>query len=224
MHRILENIKNFMNALKKLFLSGIFTVIPITATVFFIHFAYGLLTRILGPLRRLEPVFLQNIPGSEFILVLLLILLLGLIVKIFIARNVIHYFERAVTKIPLVRIVYSSAKIVVDFFKINDKSSANKKVVLITYPKKGQYHIAFLLESAADSYEKVITDKYKHHPGEKYYKVFMPNSPNPTSGYFFIMSEDDIIHTDITFEEAIKTLVSCGLTTPESLKNLPDKK
>jgi len=219
MHRILENIKKFFGSLKTLFLSGLFTIIPIAATVFFIHFAYKLVTRILGPLQRLEPAFLQKIPGSEFVLVMLLIIMLGVIVKIFIARSLIHYFERIVTKIPLVRIVYSSAKIVVDFFKINDSSSSNKKVVLITYPKKGQYHIAFLLEPAADSYEKVITPKYKHYPEEKYYKVFMPNSPNPTSGYFFIMSEDDIIHTDITFEEAIKTLVSCGLTTPESLKS-----
>ncbi|KKQ11328.1 MAG: hypothetical protein US22_C0032G0001, partial [candidate division TM6 bacterium GW2011_GWF2_36_6] len=86
------------------------------------------------------------------------------------------------------------------------------------FKQKGQYHLAFLLESAADSYEKIIPDNFKDHPGEKFCKVFMPNSPNPTSGYFFIMPETEIIKTSISFEEALKTLVSCGLITPESVK------
>ena len=77
---------------------------------------------------------------------------------------------------------------------------------------------AFLLESASDTYEKIIPEEIKHYPGERYCKVFMPNSPNPTSGYFFIMPEDDVVPTAITLEEAIKALASCGLITPESLK------
>ncbi len=212
LHKILHNVKT-------LFLSGLFTVIPIAATAFFIHFLYGLFSRIIRPLYELEPLFLQKIPGAEFALVMILILTTGVLLKVFIAHSIIRYAESLITKIPLVRIVYSSAKIMVDFFKLPDtKETLKKQVVLIPYPKKGQYHLAFLLESATETYEKIIPDSVKLYPDERYCKVFMPNSPNPTSVYFFIMPKDDIIPTNITFEEAIKALASCGLITPESLK------
>ncbi len=214
-----EHSNKILHNIKTLFLSGLFTIIPIAATLFFINFMYGLFSRIIGPLRQIEPLFLQKIPGSEFALVMLLILTTGIILKIFIAHSLVHYAESLIAKIPLVRIVYSSAKIVVDFFKLSDTTKTiQRRVVLIPYPKKGQYHLAFLLESASDTYEKIIPEEAKQYPGERYCKVFMPNSPNPTSGYFFIMPEDEIISTNITFEEAIKALASCGLITPESLK------
>ena len=89
---------------------------------------------------------------------------------------------------------------------------------MIPYPRPGQYHLAFLLESADGSYNDIIPDAVKVIPGERYCKVFMPNSPNPSSGYFFIMPEHDLIHTNISFEEAIKAIVSCGLITPDSLR------
>lgn len=209
-----------MHEFKTLFLSGLFTIIPIAATVFFMNFAYGFVKRMIEPVRSLEPAVLQKIPGVEFIVLTLIILTLGVILKVVIAKTLIHEAEKVINRVPLVRIIYSSAKILVNFFNMPRSTSVQKQVVLIPYPKKGQYHLAFLLESAADSYEKIIPDNFKDHPGEKFCKVFMPNSPNPTSGYFFIMPESEIIKTNITFEEALKTLVSCGLITPESVKNL----
>ncbi len=219
----LTTMKNGLIFVRSMFLSGLFTIIPIAATLFFINFLYGIALRTLEPLRKLEPAFLQAIPGSQFVIATIFILVIGAILKVFIVHRIIHYVEGLVTRIPLVRIVYSSAKIMVDFFKIPDTAAVafKRKVVLIPYPKKGQYHLAFLLESAEDTYEKIIPQALKHYEGERYVKVFMPNSPNPTSGYFFIMPADEIVQTNITFEEAIKTLVSCGLITPESLKNNP---
>ena len=215
---LFERLKSVIAYVRSVFLSGLFTVIPIAATLFFINFLYGLIARLLVPLRLLEPAYLQAIPGSEFVLVMLVILGIGVVLKVFLVNRLIGFLEELVNRIPLVRIVYSAAKILVDFFRVSDSSLAlRRQVVLIPYPKKGQYHLAFLLESAADTYEPIIPDQAKHHPGERYVKVFMPNSPNPTTGYFFIMPESDVILIDITFEEAIKTLVSCGLITPESL-------
>ncbi len=204
--------------LRIVFLSGLFTIIPIAATLFFINFLYTLVSKMLVPLERIEPTWLREIPGSEFVLVVLVILIMGFILKTLLMNRLVHYFEELVNRIPLVRIVYSAAKIVVDFFKVSDSALvAHRRVVLIPYPKKGQYHLAFLLESAKETYEPIIPEKFKHYAGEHYVKVFMPNSPNPTSGYFFIMPEDEIILTDISFEEAVKSLISCGLITPESL-------
>lgn len=205
---------------KSLFLSGLFTIIPIAATVFFINFAYGFVRRMIEPVRSLEPSILQQIPGAEFVVLTLVILVLGVFLKVVIAKTVIHEAEKIINRIPLIRIVYSSSKILINFFNMPKSTTVQKQVVLIPYPKKGQYHLAFLLESAANSYEKIIPDNFKDHPGEKFCKVFMPNSPNPTSGYFFIMPESEIIKTSISFEEALKTLVSCGLITPDSVKEL----
>ncbi len=210
--------------IKTIFLSGLFTIIPIAFTLFFINFAYGFVYKILEPLRRLEPEFLQKIPGIEFVVATVMILLLGIVLKFFIINAMMHYLDRIFEKIPLVRIVYSSAKILVNFFQINKKiAPMSKKVVLIQYPRERNYHIAFLLESVDDSYGLVIPDSHKTSPDEKFYKIFMPHSPSPMTGYFFILPECDIIHTDITFEEAIRSIVSCGLITPASLKKLLPK-
>ena len=178
------------------------------------------MSRILSPVYRFSPAFLQMIPGSQFVIATLFILALGFVLKILIVHQLVHYFEGHIARIPLVRIVYSSAKTLVDFFKMPLEAplAQERKVVLIPYPKRGQYHIAFLLESAEHSFQPIIPDSFKDYPTERYVKVFMPNSPNPATGYFFIMSEDEVIPTNISFEEAMKALVSCGLITPESLK------
>lgn len=213
-------IKKTLSFFKSLFLSGLFMILPIAFTVFFVSFAYNFIYRILGPLRTLSPDFLKQIPGAEFILATLIILSIGVILKIVIVNSVVHYFEELIARIPLVRIVYSSAKILVNFFKVQKAVPSSKKVVLIQYPRERNFHIAFLLESAQGSYQEAIPERFKKHPNEEYVKVFMPNSPNPTTGYFFILPKDEIVETSITFEEAIKATVSCGLITPDSLKNV----
>lgn len=209
--------------IKSLFLNGLFTVLPIAFTIFALNVTYSFIYRSLEPLRQLQPNFLKSIPGAEFIIATALLLVLGILLRVFVIGSIIKTLEGLVSRIPFVRVVYSSAKMVVNFFKVSEKATEARKVVLIQYPRKDNYHLAFLLESAEDSYQKVIPDDKKNHPGERYVKVFMPNSPNPTTGYFFILPEDEIIHTDVTFEEAVKTLVSCGLITPESLINLKEK-
>jgi uncharacterized membrane protein len=160
---------------------------------------------------------LQKIPGSEFILVTLFILMLGFFLKVFFISPIVHWFENLIKKIPFIRNVYSASKALVNFFNVPERTSKKRKVILIEFPRRGLFNIAFLLESATDDFQNLIP-KEKLIPGKKYFKVFMPNSPTPTSGYFLTLCEDEIIPTDITFEEAIKAIVSCGLITPESIR------
>lgn len=204
--------------IKHLFLSGLFTLIPIALTAFFINFIYNFVYKFLQPLRDLEPEFLRNIPGIEFLLATVSILLLGIILRLVIVHSVVHYVEKLIVRIPLIRIVYSSAKMLVDFFRVSKEKPQSREVVLVAFPRQGMYHLGFLLESANDSYQKLIPEKSLNHPEENFYKIFLPTSPNPTTGYFLIVPESEIIRTPITFEEAIKTLVSCGLITPETIK------
>ncbi|MBY0353761.1 DUF502 domain-containing protein [Candidatus Babeliales bacterium] len=218
--KIVKKLHDIGSFFRSLFLNGLFTIIPIALTVFVIKFTYDFAFRLLEPLREFGPESFHRMYGSEFIVVTVFILLLGFVLKIVIVHSVVHYFERLIVKIPFIRIVYSSAKMLVDFFRMSKKGNVkSREVVLITYPRPGNYHLAFLLEPADDSYQKIIPNHLKKTPDERFYKVFMPNSPNPTTGYFFILPESDLIHTNITFEEAVKTLVSCGLITPESLIN-----
>lgn len=215
--------KRLVHGLKSVFLSGLFTILPIAFTIFALNATYGIIYRSLGPLRRLLPSVLSTIPGAEFILATLLLIALGILLRLLFIGSVLQVAEDLLIRIPFVRPIYSSAKMVVDFFRLSEKNSASKKVVLIQYPRKDNYHLAFLLDSADGNYDKLIPNDKRNYPDEKYLKVFMPHSPNPTSGYFFILPADEVIHTDITFEEAVKTLVSCGLITPDSLTKLQQK-
>jgi len=207
----------FLSYLKMLFWGGLFTILPIIATLFIITFTYSFLAAWLAPLRKIEPLYLRNIPGSEFILVTLAILIIGFLVRLVFIMPIVHWFEGLITKIPIIRAIYSSSKTLVTFFSAADSGDHKRKVILIEFPRKGLFNIAFLLEPATNNFQKLIPQE-KLRPNEIYYKVFMPNSPNPTSGYFFIVPESDIVQTSMTFDEAIKAIVSGGLVTPESLK------
>ena len=216
--KILDVIETILSEIKSLFFNGLFTILPLAATVFFINFSYTFLARWLKPLRDVEPYFLQNIPGAEIAIFIFFILLVGALVKFFIITPIIHRLEKIIAKIPLLRTIYSSFKTLTDFFNVPNLETTSQSVVLIQYPRKDSYNIAFLLDSAENDFKKLLPKKETN--GKKYYKIFMPNSPNPTSGYFFILPEEEIISTDITFEEAIKAVVSCGLITPETIKKI----
>lgn len=209
--------------IKSLFLQGLFTIFPITVTIVIINLAYTLIANWVLPLRAYVPASLQHIPAVEFGMVLGFILLVGALLRFFILGPIVHRFEDVINRLPLVRIVYSAAKILVDFFNVPNPTTAEKTVVLIEFPRKGCYNIAFLLQSAKESFQPLLpTSEQK----QEYFKVFMPNSPNPTSGFFIIVRRDEIIETNISFEDAIKTIVSCGIHTPDALggpKTPPDK-
>ncbi|KKP22606.1 MAG: hypothetical protein SZ59_C0005G0071 [candidate division TM6 bacterium GW2011_GWF2_28_16] len=215
---ILEFIKKILNLIKKLFINGLVTLIPITATIFVIHFTYNLLSRWLIPIKRCLPLKYQLIPALEFALIISAIIFIGLLVKLLIVGPIIKNIEELIGKIPIIKTIYAAAKSLANFFNVPSFASSDKKVVLIQFPREHFYHIAFQLDSAEKDYQPLIPNTQ----GQKYYKVFMPNSPNPASGYFFIVREDEIIHTNLTFEEAIKAVVSCGIVTPESLQKLHD--
>lgn len=213
--------KSIFSHIKTLFLSGLFTILPIVCTFFILSFTYDSVAKILQPLRLIEPEVLQKIPGSEFALVTLFIILIGLLVKLFFVAPLIAMGENLITKIPVIRTIYSATKTLVDFFNLPTLAQDEKKrkVILVEYPRKGMFNIAFLLEPATDNFQKIIPDS-KLLPGKKYFKVFMPTTPNPTTGFTFIISEDEFVLTDLTFEEGLKTVVSCGLITPESVKSI----
>lgn len=205
-------IMRFFKTIKSIFFHGLFTIIPITATIVITHFGYTLIARWVAPLRAYVPAPLQPIPGVELVLVLGFVFTVGALLRFLILGPFVNRLEGIITRIPIIRIIYTSFKILVDFFNVPNPTTAEKTVVLVEFPHKGSYCVGFLLASAKDSFEPLLQEKNK-----EYYKVFMPNSPNPTSGFFMLMPGSSIIETDISFEDAIKTIVSCGIHNPQAL-------
>ncbi len=177
---------NLYRWLRALFLHGLFTILPITATIVVIHFVYSLLAKWLTPLKELAPLWMQSVPAVEFFIVTITLLFAGALFRSFLFSPIIKWFDDLIDRIPFIRIVYSSSKLLVDFFNVPESASDDKQVVLVEYPQKGCYCIAFLLGSAQDNFQMVLP--HDERTNKRYGKVFMPNSPNPTTGFFMIVS------------------------------------
>ncbi len=196
-----------------LFFTGLVTILPLAATIAFVRIVYQVLTSLLAPIRALEPSFLQEIPGSEIGLCLVLLFIIGALVHYFFLGILINGIEHGIKKIPVVRVIYSGIKTLIDFFNLPNHPEFKRKVVLVPFPHKEVYSVAFLVGEG-----QAFTPFLKEHSPqlqepERYFKIFLPTT-HMTIGYFMLIPEKDVIHTNISFEEAIKSIVSCGLINP----------
>lgn len=206
---IINSIKRFIDGVCSLFLTGLFGILPITLTIAVFTLTLRLLQNWLEPLKRFGLPFLGTIPYSEVILAIAIIFIAGTIYNTFILRPLIHAIENLFFKIPLIRPVYSGIKKLVEAFSFQDKVSFSK-VVMIEYPRPGVYSIGFL---ANELDERLAPDKNK-----KYFSIFIPTTPNPTSGFLAVISEDQIAVIDITRQEAMTMIISGGIIQPNTDK------
>ncbi len=210
-------LKSRFDFLKRLFLNGLFTLLPVTVTFWVLRFLYRTSLHMLEPLRALEPVWLQHIPGAELYLVAVFLLMIGLLAHFLIITPLVHLLEKIIHKIPLARIVYASVKTMVDFFDAPRHPEFKRKVVLVEYPAKNMYKIAFLLGEVDD-----IGALIPSAQGKKMVKVFMPTS-HITTGFMLFVLESQLIVTNISFEDAIKMTISCGVIHPKNIGPLDDQ-
>ena len=210
--------KSLFDTIKRLFLKGFFTLLPLTVTFWVIRFLYNTSIRILSPLRAIEPSWLQDIPGSEIVIIALFLLFIGMLGQFLIITPIMQYIEKVITKIPLARIVYASVKTMGDFFDASGHPELKRKVVLVQYPTENVYKIAFLLGEAED------VGRLLHKSNdEKIMKIFMPTS-HITTGFMLFVPESYITATNISFEDAVKMMISCGVIHPNNLGPMDDKK
>lgn len=203
-----KSFADILNTIWLLFLGGLFTILPLALTVYLVTFTFRLVIGLLSPVVPFIPEFLQIIPYVEILLAIGAIVLIGLIMRVFFLRAVIHALEDIVFKIPLIRPIYSGIKQLVSAFDQQNKLSF-KKVVLVEFPRKGLFSIGFLT-----SEEPLIT------PGDdqKYYNIFIPTTPNPTTGYFIILAQDEMKIIDISRQDAMALIISGGIIQPEKNK------
>ena len=167
------------------------------------------------PAKYLPETYLRiPIPGFGLILVVIIVLAVGLLTKNFVGSKMIHLGEKIVDRIPLARILYVSVKQLMEAL-ILQKSKAFQKAALIEYPRCGLYVIAFITGESKGEIQRLTQKKMMN--------VFVPTTPNPTSGFYVLVPEDEIITLDMSVEDAFKLIMSGGILSPSERKggNVP---
>lgn len=188
------------------FLNGLLTILPLTLTVALFSVSFKLLKGWLEPVARLKPHFLDWIPHAEILIVLLFVLLVGTLLNLFLARSILHAFEDLIAHTPFIRSLYSGLKQLVHAFSMQDKDSF-KSIVIVEYPRKGIYSIGFLTGE--------LPQQLQPKQGAIYVSVFVPTTPNPTSGFLIMAPQDEIQVIDLTRQEAMALIISGGIIMPE---------
>ena len=197
---IKEKKRSIFAKIRNYIIAGIVVLIPIGITTYFTIFLISISSKVLP--KEINPNYYlpYNIPGLEILIALLIITLIGGLSVSFLGKKLLSIFNNVLKKIPILRTIYSAIGQMTQTFTSSDKDQKN--VVLIEYPRKGTWAVAFATK--ANSGE--ISNKTK----KELINVFVPTTPNPTSGFLLMCPKDDLIYLDMSFEEASKFIVSAG--------------
>lgn len=198
-----------MKRFRRYLVAGILVWLPLGITLLLLRVLVGIMdtTLLLLPKQyRPEELLGFAIPGLGILLTILLLLVTGLLATNFIGSAFVGKWESLMDRIPVVRSIYSAAK---NFAEIifSDSGSAFKKVLLIEYPRKGTYSLAF--QTSAELGE------VQSRTGEEVVSCFVPTTPNPTSGFIIIVPKKDITVLDMEVDEALRMIISLGVVVPE---------
>lgn len=205
-----------MKRLRNYFISGLLFWIPLALSAMVIKFFLELVNSLVPPQFLPETLFNINTDflGSGVVLVVLIILLTGVLVTNILGRKVVELWERFLNKIPGFRGIYSALK-KLSSTMLSPSSENFKKALLVQYPREGMWTIAFQSGSYRGEAETII--------GEEIINLYVPTTPNPTSGFFIMMPKKDTIELKMSVEEAFKLIISTGVVAPDSL-DIKDKK
>ena len=192
--------------LRNYFITGIVVLVPIGFTLyltrFFIRISSKLIPAEINPNNYL-PIL---IPGLEILLAIIFITLIGYLSLSFIGKKVLQLFNDLLKKIPILRTIYSAIGQMAE--TLAPKKNSKKSVVLVEYPRKGSWAVGFATKDNKGEISK--------RTNQKLVNVFVPTTPNPTSGFLLMFPKEDIIYLDMNFEEASKFIVSAGTSNPKS--------
>jgi len=187
--------------LRSRFVTGILVALPLVVTIFFGRFLFDLVDRWADPISRY--VFERRIPGLGAALFVLLIFVLGILAHNVIGRRVLNIGDRLFARIPVLRAIYVGAREVTRAFA-SDRTKSFRRVVLIPFPYEGVWGVAF------------VTGEFEHKTPEgprRMIAVFMPTTPNPTTGFFLVYPSASVQATDLSVEEALRMVISGGLVS-----------
>ena len=198
-----------MTALRKYIIAGLLVWLPLIITVVTIKFVVDLLDGtilLLPPEYRPEALLGFSIPGSGIVLAVGVLILTGMFAANLLGRRLVQVWETALGKIPLVRNIYNSVKQIATTL-LASQSKSFRKVVLVEYPRKDSWCIGFLVNEQLDT-DSAITDLQLQ-------SIYLPTTPNPTSGFNLLLPQRDIIELDMSVEDGFKFIISMGVIVPE---------
>jgi uncharacterized membrane protein len=188
--------------LRNVFLAGILTAIPLVATYFVLKFLFVSLDGIFQPIVKI--IVGRTLPGVGLVALIILVYLLGLIATNVLGKSLLRWFDAGMSRTPVVKYIYTATRQVMDSVR-RLQGVPFKKVVIVEFPKVNMYSIAF------------VTGKPVDFKGETKIPLFIPHTPNPMTGFLVLLSQDQIIDTEMTIEDAMKMVLSGGLLSPESI-------
>jgi len=194
--------------IKRYFITGLLIWVPLVITAWVLSVVISALDqslRLLPQAIHPQNLFGFVIPGAGAVVTLLMIFLTGLLAANIIGQKLVIWWERLLARIPVVNSVYNSVKQVSDTL-FSPNGNAFRQALLVQYPRQGSWTIAFLTGKPGGD--------VLNHLKEAYVSVYVPTTPNPTSGFFLMMPARDVIELDMTVDEALKYIISMGVVSP----------
>ena len=201
----IEKKRSIFARIRNYFIAGVVVLIPIGVTVYLTIFLVSISSKILPKEINPNNYLPYNIPGVEILTSIILITIIGWLSLSFIGKRLLDLFNNILKRIPILRTIYSALGQMTETFTNTDKEKKN--VVLVEYPRKGSWAVGFATKENSGE----ISDKTKRN----LINVFVPTTPNPTSGFLLMFPKEEVIYLDLTFEEASKFIVSAGTSNPD---------
>lgn len=197
-------------SLKRYFITGLLVVVPIWGTVLVLKTLFVTLDGLLGDIPE-KYVTQRYVPGLGILLLVTVIFLAGLLATNIMGRRIVKRWEDLLQRVPLVRGIYATIKSMMDVLSFQDSGTGKAKysrVVMIEFPRKGQYALALVTGVTPGEVQDISTDRVIN--------VYVPTSPNPTSGYLLFVPESELISVNMSVDEALKMMFSGGMYTPST--------
>ena len=198
--------KSFLLKIRNYFVTGVIVLIPIGFTLYLSKFLINFSTKLVPSGINPNTYLPYAIPGVEIILTIIFITIIGFLSLSFLGKKFLQIIDDLFKKIPILRTIYSAIGQMTDTFR--NKEGNKKSVVLLEYPRKNIWAVGFAT--------KDNTGEIKSKTNRDLVNVFVPTTPNPTSGFLLMIPKEDLIYLDMTFEEASKFIVSAGTSIPKS--------
>ena len=192
--------------LRNYFITGIVVLVPIGITLYLTKFIISVSSNLIPAEINPNNYLPFSVPGLEIIISIIIITLVGGLSLSFIGKKVLQFVNELFKKIPILRTIYSAIGQMTETFAPKRKSK--KSVVLIEYPRKGSWAVGFITKENKGEISKKTNQKLVN--------VFVPTTPNPTSGFLLMFPKDEVLHLDMSFEEASKFIVSAGTSNPKN--------
>jgi uncharacterized membrane protein len=209
-------IRRLQRKIQRIFFAGLLVIVPTMLTFFLLKFLVNYIDKVSAPL--VKRFFNTRIPGIGFAVTILIVLGIGIIGTNILGKKLVSLGDRLLSKIPLVRSIYSSAKQVIETVIVST-AKPFQQVVLVPYPRDGVYAIGLVTtevpEYVASSPLIPISQREEDQKGDQALSVFIPSTPNFTSGLLVMFPRRDIIPLSMTIEEGFKYLMTGGILTPE---------